>query len=86
MKPIDTDRTYCEASGFINVETIDRNSWYHDYCTELAERLRGPFQKTYVEALGEEGARDGIAAVDEHVILTSQGQLRPGHLRGQKQE
>lgn len=76
--------TRCQSAGFVDVETLDRNVWFNEFCRNLVQRIRGPEYAIYVEVLGEDGARDGIAAAGEGVVITSQGQLRPAHLRGRK--
>jgi phosphoethanolamine N-methyltransferase len=84
MKPLDTDRARIVAAGFVDVEILDRNVWFQEYCKNLLQRYLGPQYATYVEVLGEKDAQDGIAASEERITITSQGQLRPGHIRGRK--
>lgn len=84
MKPIEITRKTCESAGFTEVKAVDRNKWYSEFCRNALEQMRGPRYESYVEALGEEGAKIGIEAAEVQVTLTSQGQIRPGHLRGQK--
>jgi ubiquinone/menaquinone biosynthesis C-methylase UbiE len=84
MKPIETDSKRCESAGFTEITALDRNKWYHRFCCNQLEQLRGPRYKSYVEALGEEGTKSGIEAAEVQVTLTSQGQIRPGHIRGRK--
>lgn len=86
MKPLETDRARFRAAGFVEVETLDRNAWFHEYCKELARQVRGPKYETYVAVLGEKEFRDGLVSYEQLVTITSQGQLRPGHLRGRKAE
>ena len=84
MKPIATDQARLEAAGFVDVEILDRTAWFVDYSEELVQHLRGPQYAAYAEALGEKDAKDGLVFAQERVTLSSQGQLRPGHLRGRK--
>ena len=84
MKPIATDQARLEAAGFVDVEILDRTAWFVEYSEELVQHLRGPQYAAYAEALGEKDAKDGLVFAQERVTLSSQGQLRPGHLRGRK--
>jgi ubiquinone/menaquinone biosynthesis C-methylase UbiE len=86
MKPIKLNHNRCQSAGFTEVKTIDRNKWYNEFCRNLLEEMRGPRYESYVEALGEDGAKIGIKSAEVSVTLTSQGQIRPGHLRGYKPE
>jgi len=86
IKSLETDQTRCAEAGFVDVATLDRNAWYHEFCRDMVQQLRGALYATYVEVLGEDGARDALAEWEREVVVTSQGQLRPGHLRGRKPE
>ena len=84
MMPIENDRKGLVAAGFVDVATVDRNTWFNEFCRDLIQRFQGPLRTAYIETLGEQGLQDGIAASEELVVITSQGQLRPGHIRGRK--
>ncbi len=84
MKPIETNREELVEAGFVDVETLDRNAWYAEVCRNLLERIRGQQYAAYVEVLGEDGARNELEILDNMLVVTLQGQLRPGHLRGRK--
>ncbi len=84
MKPIEINKEQLGAAGFVDVESLDRNAWYTEVCREAVDRIRGPQYATYVEVLGEDGARNELETVEKELVVTLQGQLRPGHLRGRK--
>ena len=41
MKPIEFDRKGFVAAGFVDVETLDRNAWFNEFCMDLIQRIRG---------------------------------------------
>jgi SAM-dependent methyltransferase len=84
MKSIGIDRMGFVTAGFVDVEILDRNIWFSEFCRDWVQRIQGPLRTAYIETLGEQGLQDGIAASEELVTITSQGQLRPGHIRGRK--
>lgn len=84
MKPIKDIKEQFVAGGFVDVDTLDRNAWYAEVCRDSLHRIRGPQYAAYVEVLGEDGARNELEIVEKELLVTSQGQLRPGHLRGRK--
>jgi phosphoethanolamine N-methyltransferase len=86
MKPIEISKEQLGAAGFVDVESLDRNAWYTEVCRDSVGRIRGPQYATYVEVLGEDGARNELEIVENELVVTLQGQLRPGHLRGRKPE
>ena len=86
MKPIEISKEQLGAAGFVDVESLDRNAWYTEVCRDSVGRIRGPQYATYVEVLGEDGARNELEIVEKELVVTLQGQLRPGHLRGRKPE
>jgi len=84
MEPIESDRNRFVAAGLVDVQILDRNSWFNNFCKSAAQKMRGSHYTKYVEILGENSAQDGIRSWDELETITSQGQLRPGHIRGRK--
>ncbi len=84
MNPIETNKEELVEAGFVDVETLDRNAWYAEVCRNSVERIRGQQYAAYVEVLGEHGARNELEIVEKELVVTLQGQLRPGHLRGRK--
>ncbi len=84
MKPCSTDKEWLEAAGFVDVATLDRTAWFFEDTRKLLDRLRTSGWSDYVEALGEQDARDGIRFAEERLELARQNQLRPSHLRGRK--
>ena len=84
MEPIESDRNRFVAAGLVDVQILDRNSWFNNICKNAAHKMRGSHYAKYVEVLGENSAQDGIRSWDELETITSQGQLRPGHIRGRK--
>jgi phosphoethanolamine N-methyltransferase len=84
MKPIKNDDGLLGEVGFVDHETLDRNAWFVEFSHTLVERLSGPDYEKMVAALGEDAAADCLARAKMRVIISAQGQLRPGHIRGKK--
>jgi phosphoethanolamine N-methyltransferase len=75
---------YLEELGLTDIQTVDRNAWFRDFCREEVARLDGPLFETYARRFGVEQARRSVANAKTRLLLAEQGQLRPGHLRARK--
>jgi phosphoethanolamine N-methyltransferase len=84
MAPIGDDKTCLEQAGFVDCAALDRNEWFTKYSRMTVDRLRGPDYEDMVASLGKEGAEDWLSRAEMRVVISAQGQLRPGHLRGRK--
>jgi phosphoethanolamine N-methyltransferase len=84
MTPIGNDKTFLEETGFVDCAALDRNEWFAGYSRMTVDRLRGPDHEEMVASLGKEGAEEWLSRAEMRVVISSQGQLRPGHLRGRK--
>jgi len=84
MTPIQNDADLLGSVGFVETATLDRNAWFAEYCRERVDHMRGPGHDTLVETVGEDVAERLISRAGERAIISAQGQLRPGHLRGHK--
>ena len=84
MTPIQNDADVLVSAGFVDTEIIDRNAWFTDFSRELLDQLSGPGYDTLVEVIGKHTADNLVSKARERVIISAQGQLRPGHLRGHK--
>ncbi len=84
MAPITHSRAVLEACNFENVEVNDRNAWF---VTQIERELEWIDREGYDLIASEQGKE--VADVFNtrtrlRYTVASQGQLRPGHLRGQK--
>lgn len=84
MTPIKNDSDLLASAGFVETEIIDRNAWFTEFNRQLAEHMSGPGYDTLVAAVGKDTAERLIATARRREIISAQGQLRPGHLRGHK--
>ena len=84
MTPIQNDADLLVSAGFVDTEIIDRNAWFTEFSRELVDQLSGPGYDTLVMAVGKDTADHLVSKARERVIISDQGQLRPGHLRGHK--
>ncbi len=84
MKPIENDGGLLENIGFIACDILDRNAWFADFSHKLVDRLGGPDYDSMVSALGEVDAIEWLSRAKMRAVISAQGQLRPGHIRGRK--
>ena len=68
----------------LETEIIDRNAWFTEFSRQLAEHMSGPGYDALVAVVGKDTAERLIATARRREIISAQGQLRPGHLRGHK--
>jgi SAM-dependent methyltransferase len=84
LTQLQTDGGLLSEAGFVDALTLDRNSWFAAHCQRSLERMRGPDHGQLVAELGQEDADILISAAIRRATIASQGQLRPGHIRGRK--
>ncbi len=75
---------HLEELGFTEIETVDRNAWFQDFCRDELARLEGPLFDTFARRFGLEKACRSVANARVRLQLAEQGQLCPGHLRARK--
>jgi hypothetical protein len=63
---------------------LDRNEWFADFSRKVVEQMGGPGYSYMVATLGQDEADDWLARTDARAVISEQGQLRPGHIRGHK--
>ena len=73
-----------ERAGFINVESEDRNAWYAEDMRNEIALLSGENYPHLVAAIGEEAANQRLTSSSAKLKVVDNGELRPGHIRGQK--
>ncbi len=84
MTPIQNDANLLGSVGFVDTTILDRNAWFAEFCRELVDHMRGPGHDTLVEIVGKDVAENLTSKAEKRAIISAQGQLRPGHLRGRK--
>jgi len=84
MTPIQNDADVLGSVGFVDTAALDRNAWFAEFCRERVDHMRGPGYDTLVEIVGKDAADREVSKAGERAIISAQGQLRPGHLRGHK--
>ncbi len=84
MTPIQKDANLLGSVGFVDTAILDRNAWFAEFSRELVDHMRGPGHDALVEAVGKDTAERLATKAETRAIISAQGQLRPGHLRGRK--
>ena len=86
MKPIQNDGSLLGESGFSDTVILDRNEWFSDFSRKLVDQMSGPGYSHMVATMGQATADDLFVRAKARAIVSAQGQLRPGHIRGRKPE
>jgi phosphoethanolamine N-methyltransferase len=84
MKPIQNDGSLLDELGFSDTAILDRNEWFADFSRKLIDQMGGPGYSPMVATMGQEIVDDLLARAKARAIVSAQGQLRPGHIRGRK--
>ncbi|MFT5484236.1 MAG: ubiquinone/menaquinone biosynthesis C-methylase UbiE [Halieaceae bacterium] len=84
MTPIQNDGSLLGDLGFSDTALLDRNKWFADFSRKLVDQMGGPGYSYMVATLGQEDADDWLARAKARAVVSKQGQLRPGHIRGRK--
>ncbi len=84
MTPIQNDANLLGSVGFVDTAILDRNAWFAEFSRKLADHMRGLGHDTLVEIVGKDVAENLTSKAEKRAIISAQGQLRPGHLRGRK--
>lgn len=72
------------ATGFTDVELIDRGDWYLVEAIAERERLRGELGKAFEHRWGFDAYRDELNFWETLVEAVAEGVVRPGHVRARK--
>ena len=84
MTPIQNDGSLLGGSGFSNTAILDRNDWFAEFSRNLVEQMIGQNYQHMVSTLGQDNADDWLSRAKARAVVSAQGQLRPGHIRGCK--
>ena len=84
MTPIQNDGSLLGDLGFSDTAILDRNGWFADFSKKLVDQMGGPGYSYMVATLGQEDADEWLARAKARAVVSEQGQLRPGHIRGRK--
>ena len=84
MKPIHNDGSLLGELGFSDTAILDRCEWFADFSRKLVAHMSGPGYENMVAILGQDDADDALSRAKARSVISAQGQLRPGHIRGHK--
>jgi len=84
MTPIQNDGSLLGELGFSDTAILDRNEWFADFSRKLVAQMGGPGYSYMVATLGQDDADDWLARANARAVISEQGQLRPGHVRGRR--
>ncbi len=79
-----TYRRALEATGFVDIDIVDRNDWYRQESRREREQLGGALYAGLQSRVGTEFLEHEIEVWDKMIVAVDQGQLRPTHLRCRK--
>jgi len=79
-------RLALEAAGFVEIDIVDRNEWYRVEARRERDQMRGALYECLASQVGSEFLDHEIDVWDKMIIALDQGQLRPTHLRGKKNQ
>ncbi len=84
MTAISKDESLLGEFGFSDTAILDRNNWFAKFSRNLVKHMSGAGYDDMVATLGQDGADDWLYRAKARAIISAQGQLRPGHIRGRK--
>ena len=73
-----------EAAGFVDVEIIERNSWYRNQARIERDNMTGPLYPSLVEKVGKDYLDRAIDVWNKMIIVLDSGEHQPTHLRARK--
>jgi len=82
--PIQNDGSLLGELGFSDTAILDRNEWFAEFSRKLINQMGGPGYSNMVATPGQDDADDWLARADARAVISEQGQLRTGHIRGHK--
>jgi hypothetical protein len=69
-------------AGFVDVSTVDRNSWYAEFTKQEVRELEGPLRHRLLEVVDEDLYQHWLKVRRALRDAVNVGALRPTHLRG----
>ena len=84
MATADETKAMLQAAGFVDVSTVDRNSWYSEFTKKEVRDLEGPLREKILEVVDEEVYRHWLEVRRALRDSVNAGAMRPTHLRGFK--
>ncbi|MEO0618169.1 MAG: methyltransferase domain-containing protein [Pseudomonadota bacterium] len=84
LVPIAETAAQLRATGFSDVEQVDRSDWFVTQTRREVEALEHGLEAELAQIIGAEAAASFAARTRLRHVVTQQGQLRPGHLRARK--
>lgn len=80
----DVYRAALEASGFMDIEIVDRNEWYRQEARRELENLTGALHRDLESTVGRQFLDRQVDVWEKMIVVLDQGELRPTHLRARK--
>lgn len=80
-------RTYekaLKAAGFVDVELVERNTWYRNQARTERDNMTGPLYESLVAQVGEDYLKREIEVWDKMIVVLDSGEHQPTHLRARK--
>ena len=73
-----------EASGFVDVDLVNRNPWYAKVAADELAWLRGPERTVLSDRFGQDFVDQQIEVWTKMVGVLQSGEHCPHHIRGRK--
>ena len=81
MASMDETVAALRATGFTDVQVLDRNEWYLALARRELASLAGPLYPLLVDRLGADKAEHFVTNWRQLVLVVERGELRPGHIK-----
>ena len=80
-------RTYeqaLKAAGFVDIEIIERNTWYRNQARIERDNMTGPLYQSLVERVGEDYLNREIDVWNKMIVVLDSGEHQHANLRARK--
>lgn len=73
-----------EAAGFVDIQIVDRNTWYRREARRELENLTGVLYARLETTVGKQFLQREVDVWKKMIVVLDHGELRPTHLRARK--
>lgn len=73
-----------KTAGFVDIEIVERNSWYRKQARIERDNMTGPLYPNLVEKVGKDYLDRAIDVWNKMIVVLDSGEHQPTHLRARK--